>query len=103
MALASNAPLSIKNNAGINRDIAFEIDYNDTGTKSLLTLGETAGLYTDHISILDFLGYSYTYTIYIIKKTFGQRQIMNCIENIGFPNPVITHKTVYLWRKLKLV
>ena len=58
MALASDAPLSIKNTSGVNRNIALEVDGSDSGDKHLLTLGVTSGLITDHISILDFLGYS---------------------------------------------
>jgi hypothetical protein len=43
----------------------------------------------------------YAYTIDAVKKTFCQRQIVNCIKNIGFTNSVVANKTIYLGRKLQ--
>ena len=62
MALESTPPLSIKYTEGLNRSIAFEVDGNITGNKSLLTLGGNSGKLAP-VSMLSFLGYSAPFTI----------------------------------------
>jgi hypothetical protein len=37
---------------------------------------------------------SYIKAIDIVKKAFGKRKIMDCIEEIGFSNSIISHETI---------
>lgn len=37
----------------------------------------------------------YAGAVDIVEKAFGQRQIMNSVENIGFPDTVVSHYAVY--------
>ena len=59
MALPSSGSLSIKRAAGVTRSISLEVDGNETGNKSLNTLGITAGLdASGGTTMLEFYGYS---------------------------------------------
>ena len=49
----------------------------------------------------EILSISYIMHIYCIKSTLTQRQIINSIQYIGFPNTIITDKTINLWTKLQ--
>jgi hypothetical protein len=37
---------------------------------------------------------TYVLTIYWIEKTFTERKIIDCIQQIRFPNPIITYQTI---------
>lgn len=54
--LPSSGSLSLKSAAGAGRSISQEVDGNETGSKSLTTLSETASFTAPH-SILEFRGY----------------------------------------------
>lgn len=58
MALPTSGNLSIKAAAGTSRSIALEVDGNNTGSKSLNSLGVTAGVSAGGTSMLEFYGYS---------------------------------------------
>lgn len=57
MALPGSGSLSIKNAAGAGRSISQEVDGNETGNKSLLTLSTTAGKTAPH-GMVEFYNYS---------------------------------------------
>lgn len=56
--LPASGSLSIKNAAGEGRSISQEVDGNETGNKSLSTLGASAG-FSSPYSMLDFYGYAF--------------------------------------------
>lgn len=40
-------------------------------------------------------------TVDQVKIAFGKRQVINCIEQIGFPGPIASRKAIDLFRKLQ--
>jgi len=103
MALPTSGSLSIKNAAGNDRSIAYCIDGNITGNKSLSTLGATANK-TAPQCIREFYNYSEVPVCVCTYYTYGTDDLSSVVyKRICFtPNPIVGDSYILTLKTLML-